>query len=88
MGLIMDFTVLRKKPLRVYREAERTLIQVPSEQAQLVRRYLESQGVPMLSQRSLMMGVHVIEISTDVDLKAVQLLLDTCSRAAATGEGL
>jgi hypothetical protein len=84
----MPLTISRKPQFRVYAEARRTFIETPSQQVQAVRELLSSHGIRTHYPRPVILGRHYLELITDVELEAVQILLDDWAARRQEAAGL
>ncbi len=71
----------RKPKLKVYTDAHRLFIHVPTERAESVRKHLINHGISSMHPEPVTPGTHSLELPAGTDAKAVQQLLDQWTKS-------
>ena len=66
----------RKPTLKIYSEAKRNFVQMPTDRAVAFHKHLRGTGAHAHIPMPVMMGIHSVELPADSNLVDMQLLID------------
>ena len=73
----------QRTELKIYTTLEQIFVQLASSRTSSLREHLRNHGIQLLFPQSVTMGTHDMELPANVDLTAVQLLIDQWAKALA-----